>query len=138
MMRAEFVTEGGLWPIGDGNWRVTHAFTVKAIEDSGTEHVITVPVGFETDLASVPRLPLVYIALAGKGPKSAVVHDYAYHEQMGKGFADDVFHALLVIEEGKETADILYAGVVVGGHHAYAMYGPNPPTIGGPGIEVSA
>jgi hypothetical protein len=121
MMRAEFVTEGGLWPIGDGNWRVTHAFTVKAIEDSGTEHVITVPVGFETDLASVPRLPLVYIALAGKGPKSAVVHDYAYHEQMGKGFADDLFH-----------------GVVVGGHHAYAMYGPNQPTIGGVGVEVSA
>jgi hypothetical protein len=49
-----------------------------------------------------------------------------------------LFHALLVIEEGQETADILYAGVVVGGHHAYAMYGPNPPTIGGPGVEVAA
>jgi hypothetical protein len=137
-MRAEFVTEGGLWPIGDGNWRVTHAFTVKAIEDSGTEHVITVPVGFETDLASVPRLPLIYMALGGKGPKSSVVHDWLYAQQAGKWFADDVFRALLRIEETDEIAEQMYAGVVVGGHHAYAMYGPNPPTIGGPGVEVAA
>jgi hypothetical protein len=137
-MRAEFVTEGGLWPIGDGNWRVTHAFTVKAIEDSGTEHVITVPVGFETDLASVPRLPLVYIALAGKGPRSAVVHDYAYHFQMGREFADDLFHALLVIEEGREVADMMYAGVRIGGQAAYDSYGPNPPTPAHINVEVQA
>jgi hypothetical protein len=40
--------------------------------------VITVPAGFETDLASVPRLPLVYMATGGTANAAAVIHDYLY------------------------------------------------------------
>lgn len=39
---------------------------------------IYVPAGFETDLASVPRLPLVYVMWGNRAHREAVVHDYLY------------------------------------------------------------
>jgi hypothetical protein len=39
---------------------------------------VEVPVGFETDLASVPRLPFVYLATGGTAEEAAVIHDYLY------------------------------------------------------------
>lgn len=53
--------------------------------------VLTVPEGFTTDLDSVPRVPFVYAAFKGRAVKSAVVHDFLYEAQKGKGFADGVF-----------------------------------------------
>jgi hypothetical protein len=44
--------------------------------------VVTVPQGFVTDFASVPRLPFAYLFAGGKGDKAAVIHDYLY--TMGK------------------------------------------------------
>jgi hypothetical protein len=40
--------------------------------------IIVVPSGFETDLASVPRVPLFYLALAGRAHREAVLHDYLF------------------------------------------------------------
>jgi len=40
--------------------------------------VITVPAGFVTDLASIPRLPFVYILLAKISDMPGVVHDSLY------------------------------------------------------------
>jgi len=37
---------------------------------------ITVPVGFETDFASIPRLPFAYALLGSTATASAVIHDY--------------------------------------------------------------
>jgi hypothetical protein len=42
------------------------------------DRTITVPEGFETDLASVPRLPIVYIAWGDRAHREAVLHDYLY------------------------------------------------------------
>lgn len=137
-MQAEFIGDGGLWPIGGGDWRVTHGWGVRAVDDDGTVYEWTVPVGFITDLASIPRLPLIYMALGGKGPKSAVVHDMLYKLQVGKDLADRVFRALLVIEEDPEIAEQMFAGVRIGGGAAYASYGPNPPGPPHPGLEVQA
>lgn len=39
---------------------------------------IIVPPGFQTDLASVPRLPLVYWLTGATSTEAAVVHDYLY------------------------------------------------------------
>jgi hypothetical protein len=38
----------------------------------------TVPAGFKTDLASVPRLPVIYWLCGDTSSKAAVVHDYLY------------------------------------------------------------
>lgn len=39
---------------------------------------ITIPMGFETDLASVPRVPFVYSLWGGRAHREAVVHDYLF------------------------------------------------------------
>lgn len=39
---------------------------------------VTVPKGFFTDLASVPRVPFVFEAWGNRAHMSAVVHDYLY------------------------------------------------------------
>lgn len=38
----------------------------------------TVPAGFVTDLASVPRVPVAYWLTGGTSNEAAVVHDYLY------------------------------------------------------------
>ena len=40
--------------------------------------VILIPAEFVTDLASTPRLPLVWLAVGGRGIRSSVIHDWAY------------------------------------------------------------
>jgi hypothetical protein len=40
------------------------------------DQVITVPKGFHTDFASVPRFPGAYLLAGGKAKWEAVVHDY--------------------------------------------------------------
>ncbi len=42
------------------------------------EHTITVPAGFVTDLASVPRWAWIIIPPDGPWVKAAIVHDYLY------------------------------------------------------------
>jgi hypothetical protein len=55
--------------------------------------VITVPAGFETDFASVPRLPLAYWLFGGVADEAAVIHDYAYSGRLGitRKQADELF-----------------------------------------------
>lgn len=40
--------------------------------------LVRVPAGFQTDLASVPRLPVVYLLAGGTADAAAVIHDYLY------------------------------------------------------------
>jgi hypothetical protein len=39
---------------------------------------IMVPEGFETDFASVPRLPVIYTLWGARAHREAVIHDYLY------------------------------------------------------------
>ena len=74
---SRFVTELDLRaPEKDGGKRRVLAPLVY--ESDVAKMTITVPAGFETDLASVPRLPLVYMATGGTADKAAVIHDYLY------------------------------------------------------------
>ena len=41
---------------------------------------VTVPVEFQCDLASVPRVPLAYLVVGGMGEVAGTVHDYLYRE----------------------------------------------------------
>lgn len=62
---------------------------------------ITVPEGFRTDLASVPRFLRDRKAfdVNGKSRRPAVLHDWLYATGLGgKGFADRTFHAALLAE----------------------------------------
>jgi hypothetical protein len=53
---------------------------------------ITVPVGFQTDFASVLRLPVIYLLFGDKAHAPATVHDYLYQSAtVPRKMADDVF-----------------------------------------------
>jgi hypothetical protein len=41
---------------------------------------IAVPMQFETDFASVPRLPLFYTLFGNRAHREAVIHDYLYRK----------------------------------------------------------
>ncbi len=61
---------------------------------AGLDRVVHVPWGFETDLASVPRLPVVFFFFGDIGPYAAVVHDWLYSGRsdvaVSRRAADDV------------------------------------------------
>lgn len=44
------------------------------------DRVFTIPEGFRTDYASVPRLPFAYTLFGGVAKKAAVVHDFLYRQ----------------------------------------------------------
>lgn len=51
-------------------------------ESDLAKRVIAVPAGFPTDLASVPRLPIVYWLSGGTSTEAAVVHDWLYRSHL--------------------------------------------------------
>ena len=53
---------------------------------------ITVPAGFITDFASVPRIPIAYLVAGDIAHKPAVIHDWLYrHGLYTRKRCDDVF-----------------------------------------------
>jgi hypothetical protein len=70
---------------------------------------ITVPAGFETDLASVPRQVWRRYPKFGRWTGAAVVHDFLYrqrpHGGLRRSAADDVFEDLLR-EDGVLYGDV--------------------------------
>lgn len=74
---------------GRGLWRLV---TTLAYSSDVAGRVITVPAGFETDFASVLRLPVIYLAFGDKAHAAATVHDYLYAAgTLPRKLADDVF-----------------------------------------------
>lgn len=65
----------------------------------GTIH-ITVPIGFNTDFASIPRAPVVWLLFSGEGDEAATIHDYLYRVDSSpwvpKDFADRIFYQAMV------------------------------------------
>lgn len=79
---------------------------------------ITVPAGFKTDYASVPRIVGAYLLFGGKGKRAAVVHDWLYSGalEVTRELADAVFkEALQATGYSAFTVAAMYAGVRVGG-----------------------
>lgn len=81
---------------------------------------ITVPVGYETDLASVPRI--VWSIIRPDDPtvrRAAVIHDYIYTNltnYITKKEADDLFHVMLLEDcTYPLKARVMWCAVRVGG-----------------------
>jgi hypothetical protein len=65
----------------DGKWQLLSDYTVKYISDSRISckvESVTVPKGFRTNLASVPRIFWVFIAPFDLSLAAPIVHDYLY------------------------------------------------------------
>lgn len=104
-----------------GRWRVS-ASLVWALRDD-LRGAITVPVGFVTDLASVPRFLRDRRAfdVNGRSRRPAILHDYLYATgKGGKDFADDLFREALLAEGvGALNAWAFWKAVQWGGHGPY-------------------
>ncbi len=83
--------------------------------------IIKVPAGFVTDLASIPRLPLVDLLLNGLVDEPSVVHDYLYSVGMFlRDVSDRVLHeACILTGITPWKAHAICAGVRVGGASHY-------------------
>lgn len=74
---------------GRGLWEIVEPLVYESDRAGMT---ITVPVGFQTDFASVLRLPVIYLLFGDKAHAPATVHDYLYHSKIvPRKLADDVF-----------------------------------------------
>lgn len=83
-------------------------------------YIVHVPVGFDTDFASVPRLPLLFWLLGDRGHAAAVVHDYLYRTALvSRSLADAIFREALKSETGWLARWTMWAGVRVGGWTSY-------------------
>jgi hypothetical protein len=96
---------------------------------------ITVPAGFQTDYASVPRVPIAYMLYGDTAHEAAVVHDYLYRidsvitEILGgikvnrtatKEEADRIFF-IIMLEMGidYDQAENMYKAVKFGGDSSW-------------------
>jgi len=73
-------------------WRVVHPFIYVSLKYKGRR--VYVPRDFETDLASVPRLPLLWLFAGGSANAAAVVHDYLcqFAVQTPQSVIDGIFY----------------------------------------------
>jgi hypothetical protein len=76
--------------IGDKDWEL-----VEPVEYQGRTETFTVPPGFRTDLASVPRAFVWLLPRYGRYTKAAILHDYLWHNTAELGIprsdADGLF-----------------------------------------------
>jgi hypothetical protein len=81
---------------------------------------VLVPKGFITDLASVPRIPVIFEAWGNRSHHEAVIHDYLYTigalPDVNIGKANKVFlEAMKVRNKPDWIAWPMYEGVCIGG-----------------------
>ncbi len=124
----------------DGRWITDKTFMLLAdlVYQSDLLGVtLTIPKGFVTDFASVPRVPIVYMMFGDRAHHESVVHDYLYQthraripepqalllgpwRDVSRAKADKVF--LEAMETRGKSAFVrrgMYWGVVLGGRSSY-------------------
>lgn len=79
---------------------------------------------FETDFASVPRVPIVYAAWGDRAHREAVLHDYLYRVDsvpvVTKSQADSIFlEAMQSTGKPWYISRFMYWGVCIGGGSSY-------------------
>lgn len=85
---------------------------------------ITVPIGFQSDGASVPRVPIAYMLFGDRAHHEAVIHDFLYRMDSiplaTYDQANDVFFEAMVCRgKGFFVRRFIYWGVCIGGFTSY-------------------
>lgn len=100
-------------------WKVHEPFDFYLSDDKND--VIEIPVGFLTDLASVPRIMWSFLPPDGKYAKAAIIHDYLYDNALRtKQEADLIFlDAMTVLGVPKWKRTVMYLAVKYFGRGKY-------------------
>lgn len=78
------------------DWEVLKEFSYYTEKDN--TKIYTVPAGFRTDLATIPRVFWSVFPPHDTYAKAAVIHDYLYENAIGtKKEADDLFKEMLEV-----------------------------------------
>ena len=95
---------------------------------------ISVPAGFVTDMASVPKLPLAWLMAGGTANEAAVIHDWLYSvhvvagQPITRSQADAVFReAVPASMDAHAPAWLMWLAVRLGGWGAWDAQGPRQP-----------
>ncbi|HGA8806982.1 TPA: DUF1353 domain-containing protein [Salmonella enterica subsp. enterica serovar Saintpaul] len=103
-------------------WRVYEPFEFYLSDDNSD--VISVPAGFVTDLATVPRIFWTLLPPDGKYAKAAIIHDYLYDNALRtKQEADKIFlDGMTVLGVPKWKRAIMYQAVRLFGRGNYRRH----------------
>lgn len=98
----------------DGQWILAAPLIYQS---DIARQTITVPAGFRTDLASVPRVPVAFLLAGDCAREAAVVHDYLYSTHLvDRATADAVLReAAAVTGVPAWRRWLMWAGVRLGG-----------------------
>jgi len=105
-------------------WKLTANLGYRTDIKSHERELIIVPTDFETDCASVPRVPVLYTLTGDTAHEAAVVHDWLYrqHEWTRKD-ADAVFYeAMTVTGESRWRAWLMWSAVRAAGWTIWRKY----------------
>ena len=97
--------------IGTFEGRAVHKLLKGLVWQKSPGFQIIIPEGFETDLASVPRVPIVFMLWGDRAHREAVLHDYLYRTD-----------AIPLLE--KEDADWMFREAMIGQGCSWFTYQP--------------
>lgn len=102
---------------GNGGWRLVRPLTY----DAGDGRAFTVPAGFITDLASIPRLFHSLIPVNGRHRAAAILHDWLFVEQPMTRAETDALFLRAMEEEGVRWSQrrVMWSAVRLGGWPAW-------------------
>jgi hypothetical protein len=104
------------------NFYVEEDYSIILQDTHGKAFVISIPKGFQTDLASVsPAFPLAYTMVKLSCLFSAVVHDYLYTTCLVSRYEADCIFRNLAEAEGVKViiANAAYLAIRAGGESHY-------------------
>ena len=106
-----FTTALAVTPLDNGrDWQLLDPFEYYREDDADT--IITVPAGFITDFASIPRGLWWLYPPTGRYGKAAVIHDYLYRTpgyQCTRKEADQIFvEAMAVLGVPRYRRSVMY------------------------------
>ena len=102
----------------NGRWRLLEDLTYYGVPGIGD---ITVPKGFDTDFASVPRLPFMFWLLGDRADYAAVLHDWIYRTAISSRSVADAAFRWVADKEGVNWVArwSMWSGLRVGGWTSY-------------------
>jgi len=117
---AKFLSYLVLKDVSDDVWELHEPL----IYESDIVGRVEVPVCFQTDLASVPKVPFIYEAWGNRSHYEAVIHDYLYRIDsvpvVSFAIANEVFYeAMNVRGKSWNIRYPMFWGVCLGGKSSY-------------------
>jgi hypothetical protein len=102
--------------VDESRWQLVNDLVYR-----GNKDVFTVPAGFKTDFASVPKLFWNILPPTGRYTKAAVLHDWLYSTHaVSKEDADGIFRRVMEEEKvGTIKRNIMWLAVKWFGGSAY-------------------